>query len=134
LLISKKEKEKMVIKLASEGKTTREIAKAVHISLKDIGKIIRKVTGDADESPAAEKEMEEEQKKQNRMKSLSHYAQAFQMFKDGKSLVDVAIEIDQESIIVLNYYKDYLRLTRMKDLVILYDEHTTRKLNVYIDP
>jgi hypothetical protein len=120
LLLSKKEKEKLVIKMANEGKTTREIAKAVHISLKDIGQIIRKVTGDDDESPA-EKE-NKEQNKQNRMKSLSHYAQAFQMFKEGKSLVDVAIEIDQESITVLNYYKDYLRLTRMKNLVILYDE------------
>ncbi len=42
LLISKKEKEKLVIKLANEGKTTREIAKAVHISLKDIDKIIKR--------------------------------------------------------------------------------------------
>ena len=110
----------MVIELANEGKTTREIAKDVHISFKDIGKIIRKVTGDDDESPA-ETEKEEE-RKQKRLKSLSPYARAFQMFKDGKSLVDVAIEIDQESTTVLNYYKDYLRLTRMKNLVILYDE------------
>ena len=46
----KKEKEKQVLKLVSEGKTTREIAKAVDISLKDIGKIIRKVAGE-DDSP-----------------------------------------------------------------------------------
>jgi hypothetical protein len=39
------------------------------------------------------------------------------MFKDGKSLVDVAIEIDQETDTILNYYRDYLRLTRMKGLV-----------------
>ena len=100
-LLSRKEKEKIVIKLANEGKTTREIAKAVHISLKDIGKIIRKITGD-DESPA-EKEKEEE-KKQKWLKSLSYYAQAFVMFRDKKSLVDVAIEIDQEANIILNYY------------------------------
>lgn len=36
----------MVIELVTEGKTTREIAKTVHISLKDIGKILRKITGD----------------------------------------------------------------------------------------
>jgi DNA-binding NarL/FixJ family response regulator len=45
LLLSKKEKEKLVIQLANEGKTTRQIAKEVHISLKDIDKIIHKVTG-----------------------------------------------------------------------------------------
>jgi intein-encoded DNA endonuclease-like protein len=48
LLLSRKEKEKMVIRLAKEGKTTREIAKVVHMSLKDIGKILRKITGDED--------------------------------------------------------------------------------------
>jgi transposase len=42
LLLSRKEKEKLVIKLAQEAKTTREIAKVLHISLKDIGEILRK--------------------------------------------------------------------------------------------
>ncbi len=62
MLISKKEKEKLVIHLANEGKTTREIAKQVHISLRNIGKIIRKVTGDDVENPAEEEEEEEETK------------------------------------------------------------------------
>ncbi len=48
LLTSRKEKEKEVIKLAEKGKTTREIVKEVHISLKDIGNIIRKATGDTE--------------------------------------------------------------------------------------
>ncbi len=52
LLVSKKEKEKQVLKLAQEGNTTREIAMAVYISLKDIGKIIRKAIGDDDDGPS----------------------------------------------------------------------------------
>jgi transposase len=71
MLLSKKEKEKMVIKLAEEGKTTREIAKEIHISLRTIGQILNKVTGnDGDE---------EKQK----LESKSDYARAFQMFRDG---------------------------------------------------
>lgn len=46
MLLSKKDKEKLVIKLANESKTTKEIAKEVHISLKTIGQILNKVTGD----------------------------------------------------------------------------------------
>ena len=46
MLRSKKDKEKLVIKLANEGKTTREIAKEVHISLKNISRILNKATGD----------------------------------------------------------------------------------------
>ena len=85
-LLSRKEKEKLVLELAYDGKTTREIAKAVHISLKDIGKIILKVTGD-DVCPV------EKEKDQKHFKSLYIYAQAFQMFKDMKSLADVVIEL-----------------------------------------
>lgn len=54
----------MVIELANNGKTTTEIAKEVHISLKDIGSILRKVTGDED-TTNKEKEMELEKKKAN---------------------------------------------------------------------
>ena len=52
LLTSRKEKEKQVIKLAEEGK--QRIAKEVHISLKDIGNIIRKATGDSKETTEGE--------------------------------------------------------------------------------
>lgn len=118
LLISRKEKEKQVLELAHEGKTTRDIAKEVHISLKDIGKIIRKATGDYEELQKEEKEQE----KQKRLKALSPYAQAFQMFKDKKSLVDVAIELDIETSVVLYFHGDYLQLTRMDDLVRIYND------------
>ncbi len=45
MLLSKREKEKLVIKLANEGKTTREIAKEMHIS-RTIGQNLNKATGD----------------------------------------------------------------------------------------
>jgi hypothetical protein len=117
LLLSKKEKEKIVIQLANEGKTIREIAKIVHMSLRDICKIINKETGDEDPS-----QQEIEKEKQNKWKSLSPYARAFQMFKDKKILADVAIELDIKSSAVLDIYSDYLMLTRMSILVKVYDE------------
>ena len=43
MLLSRRETERMVIKLAHEGKTTREMAKEVRISLKSIGKILTKL-------------------------------------------------------------------------------------------
>jgi transposase len=75
-LLSRKEKEKFVIKLSNEGKTTREIAKIVHISLKDIAKIINRETGDAEVLSKEDKENE----KQKRLKSLSPYAKPFKCF------------------------------------------------------
>jgi hypothetical protein len=45
VVVSKPEKEKLVIRLNKENKTIREIAKVVHLSFADIGKIIRKADG-----------------------------------------------------------------------------------------
>ena len=110
MLLSKNDKEKLVIKLANEGKTTREIASLAHVSLKTIGQILNKVTGDG-----------EDEKKQD-LKTKSEYAQAFKMFKDGLPLEDVVIELDIESPVVLCYYQDYLKLGNMARLVTVYKE------------
>jgi hypothetical protein len=115
-LLSRKEKEKLVIKLAKEGKTTREIAKEVHMSLKDIGKIIHKATGDFEELDKAEKEKE----KQKRLKSLSTYAKAFQMFRENKTLPEVVVDLDLDANSVLDYHGDYLRLVKMNSLMGIY--------------
>ncbi|MEJ7642738.1 MAG: hypothetical protein WKF36_11200 [Candidatus Nitrosocosmicus sp.] len=110
MILSKREKEKLVIKLANEGKTTREIAKEAHISSRSIGQILNKVTGDYEEI--------EKQK----LESKSEYARAFKMFQDGRPLTDVAIELDIKSPNVLCYYEGYLKLANMVRLVTLCQE------------
>ncbi len=116
MLLNKKEKEQLVIKLANQGLTTRQIAKEVRVSLKTIGKIINKVTG---EDVSANEE--EEVKKQRQLKDLSPYAQAFKMFQLNKPLTDVAIELDIDTNTVLYYYRDYLRLVNMRRLLSIYN-------------
>jgi|tagenome__1003787_1003787.scaffolds.fasta_scaffold13564586_2 hypothetical protein len=44
------------------------------------------------------------------------------MFKDKKTLSDVAIEHDTKSSAVLDCYNDYLMLTRMNVLIKIYNE------------
>ena len=85
MLLNRKEKEKLVIKLAEEGKTTRAIAKNVHISLKDTGDIIRKHTGD-------------EIRDQDQVKKPTLESMAFTMFKEDKSNVDVAISLNLPAV------------------------------------
>jgi uncharacterized protein YerC len=45
MILNKKEKEDLVIKLLNDGFNYEEIAKRAHMSLSDISKIKRKVTG-----------------------------------------------------------------------------------------
>ena len=122
MLLSRKEKEKMVIKLATEGRTTRQIAEFVHISLRDIGRIIAKETGDQELVEEMKQKQESEKEKQNRWKSMSIYSKAFQMFKEKRSLADVAIDLDLKSNAVLNFYNDYLDLLKMSWLVHIHND------------
>jgi hypothetical protein len=111
----------MVIKLANEGKTTREIAKEVRISLYDIGEIIRKVTGDSSPSQIRREDLEK-QKQLDKLKNSSTYARAFQMFRDKKALSEVVVELDLKADVVMDYYSDYLSLINLKKLVMIYCE------------
>src|SRR6185437_16278050 len=92
----------------------QEIAKHVHISLRDIGTIIHKETGDD--------ELKKEKEKQERLKYLSTYAKSFQMFKDRKPFEDVAIELDLDTDTVLFFYEDNLRLLKINWLVKIYKD------------
>ena len=121
MLLSKKEKVKLVIKLANEGKTTREISKETRLSLKTIGQILNMATGD------------DETEKEKRLKDKSNYARVFQMFRDGRPLTEVAIELDIETPpTVISYYEDYLILLNMRKLVTIYNE-TKDDLPLFLD-
>ncbi len=105
LLLKKEEKEELVIKLAMEGKPTRTIAQVAHVSLKDIGSIIRRYNG-------------EEIEYQNKSSSVT--SKAFQMFKEGKNRVDVAIALNLEYYEIAELFRDYLRLSSLDRLVTTY--------------
>ncbi len=107
MILTRKEKEQLVIKLASEGKTTKKIAQIAHVSLLDIGKIIKRFTG-------------EETEYQNKSPSIT--SKAFQMFKENKSRVDVAIALNLESEYVVTLFEDYLLLLNFDKLINIYRE------------
>ncbi len=117
MVLNRKEKEGLVIKLVNEGKTTREIAQLAHVSLRDIGPITRKVNGD--DNPD---EDNEELVQNRKLTDKSYYAQSFQMFKEGKSLIDVVIELDLDTDRVQAFYSDYLNLTNRTYLINIYSE------------
>jgi hypothetical protein len=57
------------------------------------------------------------------------------MFKDGKSLIDIVIELDMEADIIKNHYSDYLELRNMKNLESIYKDikNDFRFLCIYTD-
>ncbi len=103
MVLTRNQKQEMVIKLYEEGKTTREIAKAVRISPRDIGIILRQYN----------KEPEPEKPKSNR-------AKAFQMFTEGKDTIEVLQTLDLGYDEVRGYYGEYLTLKNMTEFINFY--------------
>jgi len=116
---TRKEKETLVIRLSEEGKSTREIAQAAHVSLRDIGSIVKKYTGE-EEAESAYRD------------SLSLNSRVFNLFKESKSLVDIAIALDIGADEVLGIHNDYLRLLNLDSLMTLYRELEDNDFNLLV--
>ena len=107
MALNKKEKEELVVKLHHESKTIRQIAEIVHMSFGDIGKIIQKVDGRADDFNLSNK---------------SKTTQALHLFKSGKKPIDVAITLDISANDIEDILQEYWSLNQLDELALIYYE------------
>jgi hypothetical protein len=111
--LSKAEKEEVVIQLYKESKSFREIATLMHMSFRDIGAITKKVELQAArERGYAAEDIEPKSKE----------SQAFKLFSEGRSPVEVAILLDLAADRVRAIYREYWELTGRFELAQIYDE------------
>src|SRR5215207_7278186 len=108
-MLTRQEKERLVIDLYNQNRTYREIAKEVRMCPRDIGTILKKASG----------EMEE---KQNISESLSPSTHAYRLFSKGKTPIEVAISLNLSEAETSEYYEEYLNLKQMDELKTVYDE------------
>jgi hypothetical protein len=114
--LNKFEKEKKVIELHSkEGKTLKEIAPIVHMSFRDISKIIK----------AYERKAKRKVRKQSSLpKKPPISTQAFKLFRDGQKLTNVAIDLEIPARRAMKLWSQFLRLERMEDCYELYQDNS----------
>ncbi len=127
-MLTRKEKEELVLDLYfNQNKTIREVAKIARKSPRDIGDIINRAI--------REKERQEH-------KSLS--VQAYELFRQGKQPIDVAITLNIAQMQVIQYHTEYLRLIQHnavnhtsrawrqhRSLSRIYTEHRSLRIWVY---
>ena len=115
--MSREEKKEYVIRLYKENRSIREIAKLMHMSFRDIGKIINKLKKEAERERGRTDEEEIDNIRQK-----SKESQAFKMFSEGKNLVDVAIALDLPSDQVQAICREFWELNNMHELVEVYEQ------------
>ena len=101
------EKEKRVLKLLEENCTSKEIAQKEHVSFSFISMVNKKRLGI---DPSVKKQ-------------LSIPSQALKLFSEGKSELDVTIELDRPLEEIRMYHEDYLDTKKLSDLISLMEFH-----------
>ena len=80
------------------------------MSFRDIGLILKKASG------------EKEEKQDRKPSLLSPSSQAYKLFSEGQTLVEVAIALNLTESETTKYYEEYLNLKQMYELRMVYDE------------
>ena len=114
--MTRDQKERYVIELHTQDKTVREIIQLVHMSPRDVVAII--------DEYKKEVERENGQVEENDyydIKSKLKTTQAFRLFSEGKTPIDVVIDLDLPPDEVREMYRQYLGLKDMHELVGAYD-------------
>ena len=106
---TREERQRRVLEHHSQGMGTREIAKLLHMSFTDIAKILK----DSDK----EKESEQQRTRQELLSS-----QAYTLFSEGKSPVQVAIELNIRASEAIIFQREYWELEGLHNLNQIYQE------------
>jgi transposase len=123
-ILTRQERERLVLNLYNQGKTIRDIAKEARMSFRDIKVILNKAV---EEKTEASKEQDdnndaEESKEQEQQQHLSLSAQAYKLFSDRKTPLEVAIALNLSESYATKFYKEYWKLKQLHNLNMVYEE------------
>jgi len=95
-ILTRQERERLVLELYyNQGKTYREISKAARISPRDIGFILNKVIKEKDKEGIKQQDNNDaEENKQQEQQQLSLSDQAYKLFSNRKTPLEVAIALN----------------------------------------
>jgi chromosome segregation ATPase len=119
-ILTREERERLVLDLYNQGKTYREISKEARISPRDIGVILNKLVeeknGESKEADNVGKQ--EEEKKQH----LSVSTQAYKLFSEGKTPLEVTIALNLRESEATKFCREYWKLKQLYNLSMVYEE------------
>jgi hypothetical protein len=124
-ILTRQERERLVIDLYyNQGKTYREISKQARISPRDIGVILYKAVEEKTERLKQEEQQDniDSEKNQTQSQQPSVSAQAYRLFSDRKTPLEVAIALNLKESEATKFYKEYRKLKQLHNLNMVYEE------------
>jgi transposase len=124
-ILTRQERERLVLDLYyNQGKTYREISKEARIFPRDIGFILNKVIEEKKTEGLKEEQDNIDSNKHNQENEqrLSISAQAYRLFSDRKTPLEVAIELNLRESEATKFYREYWRLKQLHNLNMVYED------------
>jgi hypothetical protein len=118
-ILNRQERERLVLELYNQGKTIREIAKEVRMSFRDIGVILDKA---AEEKTKGEEGIKQNNNNGGEKNQQSLPTKAYKLFSEGKTPLEVAIELNLRESEATKFYKEYWKLKQLHNLNMVYEE------------
>ena len=118
-IITRQERERLVLDLYRQGKTYREISKVARISPRDIGAILNKVL---EEKTQGKEEQDDAEKNQEQQHNMSISSKAYKLFSNRNTPLEVAIALNLRESEATKFYKEYWKLKQLHNLTLIYEE------------
>ena len=124
--MTRQERERLVLDLYNQGKTIREIAKEARMSFRDIGVILNKTFEEKNGEKVGIRQRDnnnaEENKRGEQQQHPSLSAQAYKLFSDRKTPLEVAIALNLSESEATKFYREYWKLKQLHNLNMVYEE------------
>lgn len=101
MVLTREERERFVLDLYNQGKSTREIAEEARMSFRDIGAILNKA-------------IEEKEASKEQAEKMSQSTQAYKLFSEGKSPIQVSIALNIQEPEVAKFHIEYWKLYQLR--------------------
>jgi hypothetical protein len=124
-ILTRQEREVLVIELYNQGKTYREISKEARISPRDIGVILNKVMEEKNAEGLKEEQDNietEKNQEQHQQQNLSLSTQAYKLFSEEKTPLQVAVKLNLRESETTKFCREYWNLKQLHNLNMVYGE------------
>lgn len=123
MVLTRQEKEKMILDLYNQGKTYKEISEIVRVSPRDIKPVLAKAEKEREkELGIITQEGNNDGTESSQTRKVSAFSQAYCLFSEDKAPLDVAIELNLREPEATRYYRQYWKLRQLYSLNIVYEE------------
>jgi hypothetical protein len=123
MVLTRQEKEKQILDLYNQGKTYKQIAEIARVSLRDIKPVLKRAEKEREKELGISTQEENNAGTENRQtQKKSAFSQAYRLFSEGKTPLDVAIELNLKEREVTKYYREYWKLSQLHSLNEIYED------------